>query len=251
MQVSYQLPLNFDPHLLKNELNHIESEQWFDHFVKIHYEEGWQGIALRSADGTAFNLASAPTYQDTAILSMCPYFDQVLKSFKCSLCRVRLLKLKAGSIIKEHIDPGTGREQPELRIHIPIITSPEIEFYCDGQRIIMESGKVYFIDTSFTHCVLNKSDIDRVHLVIDCAVNEWLRSLFPKDFFATNWQYNLKYKLRVIKFITKDIWQTIKTKDRVEFYRRVWILIRELRVESPVNLIIKGKRILSKSVQRV
>lgn len=244
MQVTYQLPFNFDPSLLKNDLKYLESEQWADHFVKIHYEKGWQGIALRSADGDPFNLASASSYKDTEILSWCPYFNQVLNSFKCPLSRVRLLKLKAGSIIKEHIDPGTGREQPELRIHIPIITSPDIQFYCNGQRIMMESGKVYFIDTSFTHSVYNRSEIDRVHLVIDCVVNDWLRSLFPSNFFAPNWQYNLQYKLRVIEFTTKDIWQAVKAKDRVEFYRRLWILIRELRLETMFRLIIKSKRIL-------
>jgi quercetin dioxygenase-like cupin family protein len=64
------------------------------------------------------------------------------------------------------------------RIHIPVKTSSEVEFYLDGKRIEMNEGEAWYLNLNLPHRVENKSPNERVHLVIDCIANDWLRSFF-------------------------------------------------------------------------
>jgi len=40
----------------------------------------------------------------------------------------------------------------------------------------MQEGEYWYLDLSRPHRVENRSQIDRVHLVIDCVLNDWLRA---------------------------------------------------------------------------
>ena len=42
----------------------------------------------------------------------------------------------------------------------------------------MAGGKTYYIDANKPHSVVNESEKDRVHLVLDLKVNEWLMAIF-------------------------------------------------------------------------
>ena len=45
----------------------------------------------------------------------------------------------------------------------------------DGERGVMEPGTCCYINANLTHRVSNRGDCDRIHLVVDCAVDDWLR----------------------------------------------------------------------------
>jgi hypothetical protein len=68
------------------------------------------------------------------------------------------------SKIDPHADQRTADKK---RIHIPIITHPDIKLYNGGDEIHMEAGKVYMIDHTIEHSVVNPTDCERIHLVID------------------------------------------------------------------------------------
>jgi hypothetical protein len=51
-----------------------------------------------------------------------------------------------------------------------------VEFYVDDMRVVMEPGECWYLDLSRPHRVHNRGSTDRVHLVVDCRVNEWLTS---------------------------------------------------------------------------
>ena len=177
---SYKFPFVFDPKLLTNDLNYVQQVAWEHHINRAHYDGVWTGIALRSVNGTATNIIPFSgenfQYQDTPLLAECPYFQQVLETFQCPFRSIRLLQLESGSIIKEHTDAGLEYEQGEIRLHIPIITDPEVYFYLDGERIVMNPGECWYTNVKLPHHVENRSGVNRVHLVIDCDVNDWLRS---------------------------------------------------------------------------
>lgn len=44
----------------------------------------------------------------------------------------------------------------------------------------MEAGSAWYLRLSDAHSVANRGTADRVHLVIDAAVNGWLESLFQR-----------------------------------------------------------------------
>ena len=98
----------------------------------------------------------------------------------CEPTLVRLLSLGPGAEIAEHTDHELGYEFGEVRLHVPIITSPEVEFRVQGRRIEMRPGEVWYIDASRPHAVTNHGDRERIHLVLDCELNDRLRAEFQK-----------------------------------------------------------------------
>ena len=134
---------------------------------------------------TAFDLRHAKLfvddYADTPILARCLYFQDVLAAFHCPLTSVRLLKLAARSSIREHKDYKLGFEDGEMRIHVPVVTNPDVAFFLAGEQVVMPEGEAWYLDLNLPHRVENHSDIDRIHLVIDCVVNDWARELFPPE----------------------------------------------------------------------
>jgi hypothetical protein len=179
----FRLPLCFDAELLKSDLVTMISADWRTHFNAQYHDGGWAGIALRSVDGHTENLYPGPvenaSYSNTPVLTELPNIRDALGRFHCPLEAVRLLRLMAGGRIHEHRDYGLGLEHGIVRLHVPLIAGPDVEFYVDGERILMREGECWYLDLSLPHRVHNRGTADRVHLVLDCKVDGWLLSLFP------------------------------------------------------------------------
>src|ERR1700676_551193 len=128
-----RLPFRFDPKRLQSDLESALAELWTPHFNRDYYQGDWSGIALRAVKGAADTLHSnesnsLDSFADSPVLERCEYFRETLATLLCPLKAVRLLRLKAGSIIKEHSDGDLGYNRGEIRIHIPIVTNPQLEF---------------------------------------------------------------------------------------------------------------------------
>ena len=91
---------------------------------------------------------------------------------------MRLLRLQAGSSIAEHRDYRLGYEDGEVRLHVPVVTDVGVAFFLAGVRVPMAAGECWYLNVNLPHRVENRSPIDRIHLVIDCVVNEWLAQIF-------------------------------------------------------------------------
>jgi hypothetical protein len=178
-----RLPLDFDPESLQEDLLRLEHVDWIDHFVEQNYDGSWSVIPLRGpahATHPVMMIYSDPgcvDFADTPFLAACPYFQRVLASFLCPVNAVRLMRLTPGSVIKEHSDFDLSLEDGVARLHIPITTNPQIEFFVNDRRIVMSEGECWYLRLSDPHRVNNLGDTDRVHLVIDTTVNEWLEGL--------------------------------------------------------------------------
>jgi hypothetical protein len=181
MTSAVRLPFTFDAVSLKADLERVAPVEWSPHFNPQYYEGGWSGAALRSVGGVATQLYADPTknklYADTPILDRCGYIKEALRVFECSLETVRLLKLEPGARIHEHRDFDLGERWGVVRVHIPVLTNPDVEFILNGEQLVMNEGECWYLDLSLPHRVENNGSTDRVHLVIDCVVNEWMRSL--------------------------------------------------------------------------
>ena len=88
------------------------------------------------------------------------------------------MRLTPGSVIKEHADPDLAFEDGTVRIHIPVTTNPDVEFYLNGSRAVLEAGSAWYLRLSEPHRVANRGRTDRVHMVIDAHVNAWVEALF-------------------------------------------------------------------------
>ena len=179
-----QLPFYFDVKKMQEELLQIDSRAWQLHYQKLHYEGDWSALPLRSVNGDPGNILVSPEinpeYKETVFLNNSVYFKEVLSSFKCPLLAVRLLKLNAGSIINEHKDAELCYEKDEIRIHIPVVTNSEVEFYLDKDRINLIEGECWYMNFNLPHFVNNKGNTARIHLVVDATVNDWVKEMFAQ-----------------------------------------------------------------------
>ncbi len=174
-------PFRFDTARLRADLDNVLPEEWIAHFNTGYYEGEWIVASLRAVGGNARAIYPDPTsteYSDTEILARCPYYREVLSFFQCPLTSVRLMKLNPGSSIREHRDYCLAYEDGEVRVHIPITTNPDVDFRLSGERMNMRPGETWYLNFNLPHSVANRGTTDRIHLVIDCVMNDWLDSFF-------------------------------------------------------------------------
>jgi aspartyl/asparaginyl beta-hydroxylase len=173
-----KFPMRFDAERLRRDLAAIQNGEWVPHFNQRYYDGDWSGVSLRSVGGKADSIypnpAAAEPYLDTEMLARAPYVREVLSAIKCEKESVRFLRLAAGAKIKEHMDYFIGINEGVVRLHLPVITNPLIEFYLDNERVDMLAGELWYLDFGLKHRVENNSPHDRIHLVMDCKVNDWL-----------------------------------------------------------------------------
>ncbi|WP_197454676.1 aspartyl/asparaginyl beta-hydroxylase domain-containing protein [Stieleria varia] len=175
-----RLDLSFDAGRLQDDLRKLESGDWIDHFVTQNYQGNWSVIPLRgpaSATHPVMMIYSDPTcvdFADTPYLAKSDYFQQVLQSIRCPLLAVRLMKLTSGSRIKEHRDHDLDLQSGTVRLHVPVVTNPDVDFRLNGIRVKLDAGSCWYLRLSDPHCVDNRGTSDRVHMVIDARVNDWL-----------------------------------------------------------------------------
>lgn len=181
---SFQLPFHFETSGLRSELENLQNSEWMPHFNTGYYSGNWNGIALRSPGGKTESIYPMPNseeeYKDTSLMNVFPSVEKIIRTFECPLTSIRFLRLEKGAEIKEHSDNALSFEDGDVRLHIPVITDDAIEFMSNGKRLIMKEGECWYVNAGLPHSVANKSNTDRIHLVIDCTVNDWLRSFFPE-----------------------------------------------------------------------
>jgi Aspartyl/Asparaginyl beta-hydroxylase len=178
-----RLPFTFDPERLARDLRGFSSDGWIKHFVPQNYEGDWSVIPLRGKAGArhpVMMIYSDPTcreFEETPMLAACPYFREVLDTFAAPLRAVRLMRLTPGSVIKEHADLELSVEEGTVRIHVPVVTNAAVEFYVNRSRIVLEAGTSWYLRLSDPHSVVNRGTTDRVHMVIDAQVNDWISDM--------------------------------------------------------------------------
>lgn len=176
-----RLPLEFDLDGIISDTSALPEGSWVPHFNTDIYEGAWTGVALRSVNGSPTQLYPDPTaaggFADTAILSTSPHLRDALGQFRCPLTSARLLALGAGAAIKTHSDYRLAHEDGEVRLHVPLITDPEVEFILDGRPVELAAGDCWYLNLNLPHSAANRSSRPRIHLVVDCIVNSWLDDL--------------------------------------------------------------------------
>ena len=98
-----------------------------------------------------------------------------LPDLECPLRAVRLMRLSPGSLIREHSDHDLDAALMGLvRLHVPVTSEAGVEFRLNGSPVALTPGSVWYLRLADPHSVVNDGDVDRVHLVIDAEMNDWL-----------------------------------------------------------------------------
>ncbi len=182
--MAIRLPRNYDVELLVRDLEALQDIERAAQPGPYHAGE-WTGIALHSMGGKQSadpSAAGMDVYQETEALQHAPYFKQILDDLACPKEVVRLLTLPPGGHIKDHYDFHTNFQYGLLRLHIAIITDPEVDFVIGGEHVYFAPGELWYGDFSKVHSVENRSQITRIHMVIDVQINDFVLGLFPSDY---------------------------------------------------------------------
>ncbi|MGQ0430139.1 MAG: sulfotransferase [Gammaproteobacteria bacterium] len=160
----YRLPLRFDVERLRAEVEALPQDAWSRHPAEY---EGNTAARLISVGGAQNDLV-AGAMQPTPALSACPYIQQVLASFGTVWSRSRLMRISGGGSVPPHSDMNYHWYY-RVRVHIPVITRPEVRFHCAEQSVHMAAGEAWVFDNWREHKVLNPASDARIHLVADTA----------------------------------------------------------------------------------
>ena len=175
-----RLPLVFDVARMAADLAVLEQRDWTAHFVTQNYAGAWDVLPLRAQAGAVhpvmmiYSDPGVSEWVDTPFLEAAPYLREVLAAFACPVEAVRLMRLTPGSTIHEHRDHDLDAAEGRARIHVPVTTNPEVEFLLNGTAVTMQPGEAWYLRLADRHAVANRGTSDRVHLVIDAVVDDWL-----------------------------------------------------------------------------
>ena len=180
-----KLPEQLDIHRLQAEVSGLSVKSWIPHFNTQHYSGPWSVVPLRSVGGESNHIypnpASDQPFMDTHHLKALPYTQGIVNSIPAEKTAVRFMKLGKEGHIHEHSDYNLSIDDEELRIHIPVSTHANAEFWLDGERVHMQEGECWYLNFNLKHKLYNPGPSDRIHLVIDCVVSDELRAFIRGD----------------------------------------------------------------------
>ena len=173
-----RLPVQIDLPLLLAALDGIGESEWQPHFNQHYYAGDWSGVPLITAvdapiplgHGPGAAVATAPWRRDTR-------WQQGLQALELDIRSARLLRLGPGAQIHEHRDYDLDGDDADLRLHVPLLSPPRVDFMLDGQRVPMAAGECWFLDLCRRHSVQNRDTAARIHLVVDCRPGPWIHQL--------------------------------------------------------------------------
>jgi len=160
----FRLPLRFDAERLRAEVEALPPGAWSRHPMEYEGNTAARLISVGGAQTDAYAGAMAPT----PALVASPYLQQVLAAFTTVWSRSRLMRLAGGGKVPLHSD-AIHHWHHRVRVHIPVITQPEVRFHCGGLDVHMAAGEAWVFDNWRQHRVENPGTEARVHLVADTA----------------------------------------------------------------------------------
>ena len=131
-----------------------------------------------SAETTDFSDPDWTSWTETPALRRCSHIRAVLDSLECRKTNVRLLRLEAGGLIREHRDPQLDLGlRNQVRLHVPVFTSALVDFVLNGTLVPLKPGELWYMRLSDPHSVHNRGEHERIQLSIDVVVNEWIERM--------------------------------------------------------------------------
>lgn len=167
-----RLPRQYCAKTLAAEVAALPDKAWLLHPGRI---AGNDAVPLITPNGDVTNAFKGPM-APTEYLPQCPYILEIMADLGAVWGRSRLMGLAPGATVPEHVDVG-HYWRTHLRIHIPIVTNPLVEFTCAGETVNMAAGECWIFDSFRTHDVRNRGTEKRIHLVLDTVGGEKLWDL--------------------------------------------------------------------------
>ena len=123
-------------------------------------------------------------WMDTKPLIQSDYLNEIVDFFKdkTKVTLVRLLRLEAGAVVKEHTDPTLGIQihKSVIRLTIPILVNDQVTFYLNQKPVEMGLGECWYLRLTDPHSIVNAGNTQRINMSIDMIPNEWVTEQIMK-----------------------------------------------------------------------
>lgn len=131
-----------------------------NHFTRIRRANSDTNYYISAAD--EYNYTSRTKHSKGLL-------NDIINLFKSPVTRVRLAVMMPNTEIKPHVDYDPSYI---TRYHIPIITDDKVEFWMERNKQVTchampADGSIYFFNAGIKHWVINRSNINRLHMIID------------------------------------------------------------------------------------
>lgn len=167
-----KLGIRFCADALASEVRALPPHAWQPHPQRF---KGNEYVPLVTPAGEITNEFAGPM-EATPFLLQSSYMREAMAEIGAVWGRGRLMGLGIGAMVPPHID-ANYYWRTHIRVHIPIITNPGVEFTCGEETVHMAAGECWVFDTFQQHRVLNKGGSRRIHLVLDTVGGERLWDL--------------------------------------------------------------------------
>ena len=102
--------------------------------------------------------------------------------------RIMLARMAPGGVIHPHRDGNPSAKWPH-KIHIPLLTNPDVTFEIEGVGYKFEEGEAVEVNNMAVHAVVNNGTTDRIHLIfeyydMDQREPDWIRALTGREVHA-------------------------------------------------------------------
>jgi len=181
VKLTHKLDPVYDVPKLQAECNRIIEEYSPANQFGDDHEGGWKAVCLVSSGGDPYEDRYLDgVFTKTPALNLAPYMESIIDGFPGQTARVRLMQLLPRENIFWHFDGSQSLDQKDVRLHIPIVTNSEVRFQISHEDCRWRPGELWYGDFTFPHRLYNGGDSPRVHLVMDFAVNNEIKALFPR-----------------------------------------------------------------------
>ena len=169
-----RLPVHFDLAQLIAEFHTIDGSLWGSRAGRVGVHVQTEAVFLR---GYAPAEGDLPI-EDREVLASLPFTRALIYNiFQAQPQRCLFAKLRAQGEIRPHIDQGAYFERT-IRIHLPIVTNPQVIMVADKQSFHMQAGEAWALNNSAVHGVINAHPTQaRTHLICDYLPTDHLRQL--------------------------------------------------------------------------
>ena len=169
-----RLHLEVDAEVILAEVDRLDLSWWKPH------PEGHVGndaLPIVSANGSTEDDSVDGDMDPTPVLRRLPSLMPLLAALDAPIGRTRLMRIAPGGEATGHVDLNRYWWD-RYRVHVPLRTDPSVEFRCGEARVHMPAGSAWVFDTWRAHNVVNNSNSERIHLVIDTVGGPALTALF-------------------------------------------------------------------------
>jgi hypothetical protein len=120
----------------------------------------------------------------TEVLKAMPTVEAMLDSLPGEVASAIVSKMEPGAYLRWHRDSQHSVDLGEIRLHLPVVTSPDAVIEIGHHKFMMTPGDLWYGDFSFPHRVWNRGTAPRIHLMVGLRADDRSRTLFSEAYLA-------------------------------------------------------------------